>query len=204
MFWIKCQKCLVLVLTSYSARSYIIKPMNTSNYICYLGLEFNWKGKVTPKRTSKLQNWVDWDNQSTPKPYQQLELLRSFETLRTWVPKLILELVLGNVHCNTLKKMDILVRSETRHLPKDTRLAICVLRFKMEASIYHVFVPQSPCSKKCAIVQFWMVPAEFLNKQRKMFNAIKWVLNLPFCIWGLHSLAWQPDTFHRWQGIGYP
>lgn len=54
------------------------------------------------------------------KPYQRLEILKTFA-----IPKLTHELVLGNAHRNTLRKMDVLVRTAVRgwlRLPKDTPL----------------------------------------------------------------------------------
>lgn len=114
------RKCLVLSPTCYQIDDGLINHRQMDDRLRYLGLEFTWKGRCTPKHTQKLQGMLTEISKAPLKPYQRLEILKTFAA-----PKLIHELVLGATHRNTLKKMDTLVRSAVRawlRLAKDTPL----------------------------------------------------------------------------------
>lgn len=87
----------------------------------YLGITFNWKGRVAPRQTKELDDMLRELKEVPLKPYQRLEILRSF-----LVPKLLHRLVLGGAHRNTLRTMDRAIRTAVRswlRLPKDTPIA---------------------------------------------------------------------------------
>lgn len=86
-----------------------------------LGLKFTWKGKVTPKHIGRLEMILREVSEAPLKPYQRLEILKIF-----LLPKPTHQLVLGNAHRNTMKRMDTLIRSSVRRwlrLPNDTPVA---------------------------------------------------------------------------------
>ncbi|KAF5402236.1 hypothetical protein PHET_03884 [Paragonimus heterotremus] len=79
------------------------------------------KGRLPIKLTAKAINMLDSLTKAPLKPYQRLEILKAI-----LIPKLKFELVVGNAHRNTLRKLDRLVRDKIRtwlRLPKDTTLA---------------------------------------------------------------------------------
>lgn len=114
------RKQMVLTATSYECNGETIKPMGTDDSVRYLGLHFNWKGRIVPKHTGTWDNLLKELKKAPLKPYQRLQLLRYHA-----VPKFIHELVLGHAHRNTLKKLDCLTRAAVRQwlrLPSDTPL----------------------------------------------------------------------------------
>ncbi len=115
------RKCLLLDPHSYSTDEGVIPAMGVLDKQHYLGLDFTWKGKVTPKHTGHLEKMLHEITTAPLKPYQRLEILKVF-----LVPRLVHELVLGGAHRNTLLKIDKMVRTAVRkwlRLPKDTPLA---------------------------------------------------------------------------------
>ncbi len=115
------RKCLLLDPHSYSTEDGVIPAMGVLDKQRYLGLDFTWKGKVTPKHTGHLEKMLHEITTAPLKPYQRLDILKVF-----MVPRLVHELVLGGAHMNTLLKMDKMVRTAVRkwlRLPKDTPLA---------------------------------------------------------------------------------
>ncbi|KAL7975812.1 hypothetical protein Chor_008348 [Crotalus horridus] len=114
------RKQMVLTPTTYECEGETIKPMGTDDSVRYLGLHFNWKGRIVPKHTGKLDSLLKELTKAPLKPYQRLQLLKFHA-----VPKYTHELVLGHAHRNTLKKLDCLTRAAVRRwlrLPKDTPL----------------------------------------------------------------------------------
>lgn len=147
----------------------------------YLGLEFNWKGRLHPKNMGKLQSMLQVVIAALLKPYQRLELLNSFI-----IPRLTHELVLGTDHRNTLVKMDQLIRFSVRRwlrLPRDTPMAY-----------FHSRLPDGglgiPCmSTSIALAQKARFEKPLSSKDRNMkgliqqesFKKMERQINLPWC-----------------------
>jgi hypothetical protein len=92
--------------------------MSPEEQVKYLGLQFNWKGKIHVKHTGTVDGMLVNLQKAPLKPQQRLEILRTF-----LIPKLTYQLVLGSAHVNTLKRLDLMIRERLRHwtgLPKDT------------------------------------------------------------------------------------
>lgn len=100
------RKCMVLVPWKYKTLNRSISPMGVETVQSYLGLNFTWKGKVAPKHTGKMDKMLREVSEAPLKPYQRLDILKIF-----LVPKLTHDLVLGNAHRNTMKRMDTLIRA---------------------------------------------------------------------------------------------
>lgn len=115
-------KSMLLAPTQYTTGNDRIEPMTIGDTQKYLGLEFEWKGKVTPKRTIDLERMLGEMKAAPLKPQQRLAILKDF-----LIPRLIHGLVLGHAHRNTLQRMDLMVRRAIRlwlRLPKDTSLGL--------------------------------------------------------------------------------
>ncbi|MGL5293946.1 MAG: reverse transcriptase domain-containing protein, partial [Aeromonas sp.] len=115
-------KAMLLMPAEYIAGVGRIGPLGVTDAQEFLGLSFNWKGRITPKRTEELGRTLEEVRTAPLKPHQRLSILRDF-----MIPKLIHGLVLGEAHRNTLKKMDMLIRRAVRlwlRLPKDTSLGL--------------------------------------------------------------------------------
>ncbi|ETE61124.1 hypothetical protein L345_13127, partial [Ophiophagus hannah] len=109
------RKCMALL-----CKGEPITPLGTSDSMRYLGLQFNWKGRVIPKHTGKLDTLLNELTKAPLKPYQWLKLLQFH-----LVPKFTHELVLDHAHRNTLKNLDCLMHAAMRRklrLPTDTPL----------------------------------------------------------------------------------
>ncbi len=87
------RKGLLLDPHSYSTDEGVIPAMGVLNKQHYLGLDFTWKGKVTPKHTGHLEKMLHEITTAPLKLYQRLEILKVF-----LVPRLVHELVLGGAH----------------------------------------------------------------------------------------------------------
>ncbi|MGL5225814.1 MAG: reverse transcriptase domain-containing protein [Aeromonas sp.] len=115
-------KAMLLTPAHYTTEGGRIAPMGMEDSQRYLGLSFNWKGKVTPTRTLDLEMMLAEIRAAPLKPQQRLMLTRDF-----MIPRLIHGLVLGHAHRNTLKRMDVMIRRAVREwlrLPKDTSLGL--------------------------------------------------------------------------------
>ncbi|KAF8563781.1 hypothetical protein P879_11947 [Paragonimus westermani] len=115
------RKHLVLLPREYETENGVIPSLEVDDKVKYLGLQFNWKGCLPVKSTVKAEEMLESLTRAPLKPHQRLEVLKSF-----LIPKLKFELVLGNAHRNTLRKLDRLIRNRLRgwlRLPKDTTLA---------------------------------------------------------------------------------
>ncbi len=94
--------------------------MDVTDTQSYLGIQFTWKGRVTPKQTREVERMLQEITSAQLRPYQRMELVREF-----MVPKLLHELILGCAHRNTISRIDKMIRKATRawlRLPKDTSL----------------------------------------------------------------------------------
>ncbi|KAG8145363.1 hypothetical protein E2320_011914 [Naja naja] len=98
------RKCVALLPTTYECEGGSINPLGPGDLVCYLGLQFNWKGRVIPKHTGKLNSLLQELLRAPLKSQQRMLLLRTY-----LVPKFIHELVLGHAHRNTLRKLDCLI-----------------------------------------------------------------------------------------------
>lgn len=175
-----------------------ITPMSPRDEVKYLGLKFNWKGRVTPKHTCKLQNMLLETSKALLKPYHRLILLKTFI-----VPKLTYELVLGFAHRNTLKKLDIPMRVAVRkwfRLPKDTTLGF------LHASIPHggiaipclsAFIPLLQKARFTKILNSANDTFAALCKQ-KSFHSIKRAMDLPCRIFST-AITTKQEAQEAWR-----
>ena len=98
-----------------------IRSLGPCDSFKYLGLQFNWKGKLPTTAPSELINMLDNLSRAPLKPHQRMHLLRFF-----LIPRLTHSLSMAVVHLKTLKSMDLLVRSSVRkwlRLPKDVPIS---------------------------------------------------------------------------------
>ncbi|KAF6770762.1 reverse transcriptase, partial [Paragonimus kellicotti] len=87
-----------------------VKPVATSSSSTFLGVPFNWKGKL-PIIVLKDLDRMFREIQAAPlKPQQRLDILRHH-----LLPRLGHTLILSNVHKKTLRSMDLSVRSSVKH-----------------------------------------------------------------------------------------
>ncbi|CAI2737148.1 unnamed protein product, partial [Dicrocoelium dendriticum] len=99
----------------------IIPSLQPEEKFTMLGLPFSWKGKLPPASAGELRAQLEEITKAPLKPYQRLELLKTF-----LLPRHLHKLCLAVVHKQTLKRMDRLVRAHVRkwlRLPTDTNLA---------------------------------------------------------------------------------
>lgn len=145
------KKAMFLSPASYITPGGPIEPMDMKDHQRYLGLHYDWKGTVTPKRTLELERMLAEIKAAPLKPQPRLMIVREF-----LFPRLIHELVLGQAHRNTLKKMDTMIRGAVREwlrLPKDTSLGL------FHAPFSHgdlVLGPQSPSLRRNDSQSSWM------------------------------------------------
>ncbi|VDN28088.1 unnamed protein product, partial [Dibothriocephalus latus] len=95
-----------------------LRSLGPTDTFKYLGVPFSYRGKVTVSHHSVLYNMLQEVTKAPLKPQQRLSLLKQH-----CVPKLLHELVLGAVHRNTLKRLDVQIRQAVRlwlRLPTDT------------------------------------------------------------------------------------
>ncbi|KAG8139546.1 hypothetical protein E2320_002312 [Naja naja] len=83
------RKCEALLPTTYECEGDTINPIRHGDSVHYLGLQFNWKGRVIPKHTAKLDSLLQELLRVPLKPQQRMLLLQTL-----LVPKFIRELVL--------------------------------------------------------------------------------------------------------------
>ncbi|KAL7053891.1 hypothetical protein AAHC03_026745 [Spirometra sp. Aus1] len=96
----------------------VLRSLGPTDTFKYLGVPFSYRGKVTVGHRSALSGMLEELTRAPLKPQQRITLLK-----RHCVPKLLHELVLGAVHRNTLKRLDVQVRQSVRRwlkLPADT------------------------------------------------------------------------------------
>ncbi|KAA3673246.1 uncharacterized protein DEA37_0011154 [Paragonimus westermani] len=95
-----------------------ITSLSPADEFQFLGVPFNWKGKLPTKALKDLDRMLRELRSAPLKPQQRVDILR-FHLL----PKLDHALILSDVHKNTLRSMDLSVRSAVKQwlrLPKDT------------------------------------------------------------------------------------
>ncbi|KAG8139547.1 hypothetical protein E2320_002315, partial [Naja naja] len=72
------KKCMVLLPTTCNCEGGSINPLGPGDSICYLSLQFNWKGHMIPKHIGKLDSLLQELLWVPLKPQQQMLLLRTF------------------------------------------------------------------------------------------------------------------------------
>lgn len=82
-------KTMMIMPVNYNSGAGLIAPLGIADTQKNLGLSYNWKGRVTPKRTQELERMLDEIKAAPPKPQQRLTLLKDF-----FIPRLIHGLVL--------------------------------------------------------------------------------------------------------------
>ena len=111
----------VLENLSLSINDINLRNLTVDEHIKFLGVRFNWKGKLASNCKDDLIRMLDEVSRAPLKPAQRMHILRTF-----LLPRLTHNLILGIVHRKTLKSMDQLVRASIRRwlrLPKDTPTA---------------------------------------------------------------------------------
>ncbi len=114
------KKTLALAPHTYTTKDGQVPFMGITDTQRYLGVQFMWKGRVTPKQTREVERMLQEITSAPLKPYQRMEVVREF-----MVPKLLHELILGCAHRNTILRIDKMIQKATRawlRLPKDTSL----------------------------------------------------------------------------------
>ena len=113
----KLKQC-ILIPTSYTIHGEALRPMGVNDRVKYLGLCFTWKSRERIKHTAKLEDLLQQLSSAPLKPQQRVCMLRDYA-----LPRLQYELVLGDAHSNTLKRMDVMVRRRMKawlRFPHDT------------------------------------------------------------------------------------
>ncbi|OON20142.1 zinc finger, C2H2 type, partial [Opisthorchis viverrini] len=122
------RKTLAIVPGSLQVGSNEVKCLGPTDTVKYLGLRFNWKGRLKMNAGMVFQEMLVNISKAAPKPYQKLVILKEFAT-----PRLQYELVLGSAHRNTLKALDVAAHHAVRawlRLPKDTPLGFFYAKVK--------------------------------------------------------------------------
>uniref|UniRef100_A0A8C7YCS3 ribonuclease H n=1 Tax=Oryzias sinensis TaxID=183150 RepID=A0A8C7YCS3_9TELE len=111
----------ILESKSVSVSGMDLPPIDVDDQFQYLGIGFDWKGKVSADSKTQLIRMLEEVTRAPLKPQQRVSILRNF-----LIPRLIHKLVLSVIYKQTLKSMDQLVRAAVRkwlRLPKDTPTA---------------------------------------------------------------------------------
>lgn len=98
-------KAMILTNHSYCVEGDNITPMGVNCVQRYLGLNFNWRGRISPKHPAELRIMLEELKAAPLKPHQRLTILKIY-----LVPKMVHSLVLGCAHRNSLKAMDRMIR----------------------------------------------------------------------------------------------
>ena len=102
-------KCRILLEKGFALGAETLPPLKVGDEVTYLGLKFRLKGKVAPRSTRKLDNFLRRISEAPLKPRQRLLLLGSHT-----IPKLLHELTLGFAPRNNLTTMDRYIRAYVR------------------------------------------------------------------------------------------
>ena len=86
-----------------------LPPLKVGDKVTYVGLKFTLKGRVAPRSTRKLDNFLRRISEAPLKPRQRLLLFGSYA-----IPMLLHELTLGFAPRNTLTTMDRYIRAYVR------------------------------------------------------------------------------------------
>ena len=95
-----------------------ISSLSPTDQFSYLGIPFTWKGKVAVNHRLEVDRQLSETRKAPLKPYQRMEILRFY-----LIPKMMHSLTLGQVHRNTLKRLDTMIRQAVRawlRLPNNT------------------------------------------------------------------------------------
>ncbi|KAL7053298.1 hypothetical protein AAHC03_025514 [Spirometra sp. Aus1] len=115
------EKSTCLQLCDVSIGGMVLRSLGPTDTFDYLGEPFSYRGKVTVGHRPVLHKMLEKITRAPLKPQQRLTLLK-----RHCLPKLLHQLVLGAVHRNTLKRLDLQVRQAVRKwlkLPADTPIS---------------------------------------------------------------------------------
>ncbi|KAL7053995.1 hypothetical protein AAHC03_026638 [Spirometra sp. Aus1] len=115
------EKSTCLQLCDVSIGGMVLRTLGPTDTFEYLGVPFSYRGKVTVAHRPVLHKMLEEITRAPLKPQQRLILLK-----RHCLPKLLHQLVLGAVHRNTLKRLDLQVRQAVRKwlkLPADTPIS---------------------------------------------------------------------------------
>ncbi|GAA47271.1 retrovirus-related Pol polyprotein from type-1 retrotransposable element R2 [Clonorchis sinensis] len=99
----------------------LITPLGPTDTVTYLGIPFTFKGKGVFNHRQHLLKLLDEVTRAPLKPHQRMEI-----TMNYLIRRLTYSLVLGQVHRNTLKRLDNYIRQSIRgwlRLPKDTSIS---------------------------------------------------------------------------------
>ncbi|GAA50884.1 retrovirus-related Pol polyprotein from type-1 retrotransposable element R2 [Clonorchis sinensis] len=99
----------------------LITPLGPTDTVTYLGIPFTFKGKGVFNHRQHLLKLLDEVTRAPLKPHQRMEI-----TMNYLIRRLTYSLVLGQVHRNTLKRLDNYIRQSIRgwlRLPKDTPIS---------------------------------------------------------------------------------
>lgn len=192
----KC-KYMALLPTSYTYAGASISPIGPDDSVRYLGLRFNWKGQVIPKHTGLLENMLQELTQAPLKSHQRLRLLRFY-----LMPKFTHELVLGHANCNTVTRLDLLMRSAVwlwLHLPKDTPLGFFHSHIKDVVLCFSTLIPllQKAQLEKVASGAT-LVPTSVL--QQEAFWALMARMNRP-CMLASAVVTTKAEVRAEWKNI---
>ncbi|VDP95901.1 unnamed protein product, partial [Trichobilharzia regenti] len=114
-------KIAALAPTVFSINSIPIPALSVTDNFNYLGIPFNYKGRISCDYLSILRGYTDNVTAAPLKPHQRVHIIR-----QTVVPRLQHILTLGVVHKKTLLALDRHIRLSIRswlRLPKDTPVA---------------------------------------------------------------------------------
>ncbi|KAA0718466.1 R2DM Retrovirus-related Pol polyprotein from type II retrotransposable element [Triplophysa tibetana] len=115
-------KTMLVLPEHYNSGEGQITPMGIADSQKFLGLSYDLKGRVTPKRTNDLERMLGEIKAAPLKPQQCLTIFMDFH-----IPRLIHGLVLGNAQRNMLRTMNLMIRRAVRswlRLLKDTSLGL--------------------------------------------------------------------------------
>lgn len=103
------EKFVFLTQPPLAAGGVLVRNIDTVGNFDHLGVRFGWKGIVPSPYKEKVHGWVEELSAASLKPHQRIELLCSHV-----IPKFLHGLVLGNIHGNILKAIDIIIRGGIR------------------------------------------------------------------------------------------
>ncbi|CAM4570023.1 unnamed protein product [Leuciscus chuanchicus] len=191
------RKTVVLLPEEYVTSMGNIRPLGIMESQKYLGLKFNWKGKVVPKHTGLVESMLNQLKEAPLKPFQRLEILRVY-----LVPMLTHELVLGGAQKNTLKKLDMMIRMAVRgwfRLPKDTSLGFLhapIVRGGLNIPCMEVTIGllQKARFEKLLLSN---KPIDMALREQTSFQKILQQINLP-CRVGRESMTSRVEAKNQW------
>lgn len=194
------RKYMAILPTAYTYAGASIHPLGSEDSVRYLGLQFNWKGRVVPKHTGLLEGMLRELSQAPLKPHQRLKILKFY-----LVPKFIHELVLGHVHRNTLVRLDRQLRSAVRlwlRLPSDTPLGYFHSHIKDGGLGVPCFSTTIPLLQKARLEKVasgaTMLPPAVLHQEA--FQSLSHRINQP-CMMASAVVTMKEEVRMEWRNI---